>query len=580
MLSEGKKDKKTNNSMTKSIFSQNKDQAKEKSNAEFESIKGKVIQGNHKRRVSKDSDFYMISDSSEQNRSKVNWYSIMNSEKSLITDGEKSQRQKASKSVKSGFTAEELPQKNEYRGSLRLVQSPIAFEEDEIFGEISRKISKITGSEKSISRIRNLSDVGELITESQKSMAFEKKLETEMDFIGKESNRKDSEETEQVNLVTEFNSIFNQLETMESKHDLHKEEKMKEIDRRNSLACRKELEMDYKMKKKEEEFMWSMRDNIIMEVQRKKSKTNKFKTKGGGKKTRKTKTKKSKVKQLKNALVESKVQGNFRATLSRNELKEIRANQNKGQKYIQDLILGKGNKKKKKSVTGSVKSMGMKIPKSSISSKKMSIQTCKDNKSERIISSKELDDYKSSQTPSRKMNFLKKKNVSYVGNKTESAKRKSKSKDKKKRENKSQKSKKSKKSSAKWVNGELIHNVDSIIGDTLNAMDFNWINKPKAQSKVKKRKKSTSRGIKTVAQNTISSIGTIESNLVFGKGQANFEDLYTLNQNIVKSKRKNKTQQSLNENELDQFIQNRIVEDININNPKSKRTSFTSKSFF
>ena len=140
-LNDDKNKQKNKNSIAKSIFSQNRDQPKKKSHPEFEAIQGKSAQGNHHRRVSKDSDFYMISDSSEQNRSKVNWYSMMNSEKSLITDGEKSQSRKASKSVKSEFTIEEVPKKNEYRGSLRLVQSPIAFEEDEIFGEISRRIS-------------------------------------------------------------------------------------------------------------------------------------------------------------------------------------------------------------------------------------------------------------------------------------------------------------------------------------------------------------------------------------------------------------------------------------------------------
>lgn len=562
----------------KSIFSQNQLGDKEQqpdSGRQFDLMKPKMVKGNHSRRMSKDSDFYLISDSSEQNRSKVNWYSIMNSDKSLATDGECSQQVSQAKSTLSELNSNARSKKNSYQGSLKLVPSPlqpspVPVRDNDIFGEISRKISRISGSEKSIAKIRNLSEMEGFITESQKSMAFEKKLETEMDFIGKECNRKEDTDQED-NLIQQFNSILEQLNTMESRPHLHAERD--KADRRNSLACRKELEAEYNRKKRDEELMWSMRDNVIVDNSVKRPKSGKSKGKGTGKKPKKAKTKKSKIKGFKAAQEESKASKKMRATLSRNELQEIRANRNKGQKYIQDLILGRNNRKKPKQAPGSVKSMGQKQPRSTISSKKLAFQSIKDERVGQTGSSRDIKggDRRAGQTPSRKHNFLKKKNVSYIGNKSESVKHKSQSREQKKRENRSQKSKKNRKSSAKWVKGELIHEVDSIVGETLAQMDFDWINKPRS----KKGKKAQLRGVKTVAQNTISSIGTIESNLVFGKGQANFEDLYTMNREIAKSKRKHKEQQSLNETELNRFIRNRMVED---DAPKGKRGSFTSRA--
>lgn len=559
---------------SKSIFFQNQTENKEKeagANKPFDPNKPKVAKGNHSRRMSKDSDFYLISDSSEQNRSKVNWYSIMNSDKSLATDGECSQQ--VNKSTRSELNSNTRSKNNSYRGSLKLVPSPIPpspvlVKDNDLFGEMSRKISRISGSEKSIAKFRNLAEFEGLVTESQKSLAFEKKLETEMDIIGKESNKKDEEEGD--NLINQFNSILEQLNTMESKQHLHADRNKE--DRRNSLACRKELDAEYNRKKREDEFMWSMRDNR-MDQDSSKRKSAKLKSKNNAKKTRKTKVKKSKIKSYKVALEENRSSRNMRATLTRDELQEIRANQNKGQKYIQDLILGRGGRKKPKQGTGSVKSMSQKQPRSTISSKKLSVQSAKDNRGSQPGNAKDFTqkEKRAGQTPSRRHNFLKKKNVSYVGNKSESGKQKSQSRESRRRENKSQRSKKTKKSSAKWVGGELVHEVDSIVGETLAQMDFDWLKKPKQS----KKKKNQLRVVKTVAQNTISSIGTIESNLVFGKGQANFEDLYTMNREIAKSKRKQKVQQSLNETELDRFIQNRIVDEGA--NSKGKKGSFTSE---
>lgn len=546
----------------KSLFFYNKNSARKETPIKSESSqKGGT---KHKRRVSKDSDFYMISDSSEQNRSKINWYSMMDSEKSLRTEGEKSGPRGVTRSVRSRITSEDTskPQRKEDRTSLHMMPSPIVCDGDDIFGDVSRGISKIVGSEKCLIRGNNQPELSNLISESQKSLAFEKKLESEMDFIGKDGKEKEG----QVDVATDFDTIFDQLNTMESRAYSQSQAQLDKANRRNSLASKKELDSRFG-KKPHDQYMRSLHNNALPPTDflaAPKSKSGKPKTKGNFKKNKKTKSKKNKAKQLKMALVETKVQKNLRATLTRNELKEIRAIQNKGQKRIQDLILGRGGKKKTKNPSLSARTVTSRGTKSTISSKKVqNFQSHRPEKTENILQVRDLEmkEYESIQTPSRRMNFLKKKNISYVDNKHESAKRKSQSKERRKSDKKSARSKKRRASKATWVNGELIHNVDSIIGDSLQAIDFAWIDKPRKKSRSKDKRKSTSKTVKSMAQNTISSIGTVESNLAFNKGQTNFEDLYLMNREIIKSKRKNKAQISLNEHDLDQFIQNRMAEE-------------------
>jgi hypothetical protein len=557
----------------KSLFFQNQNSENQGKKRELTKNKSEVVKKSqpsdirHKRRVSRDSDFYIISDSSEQNRSKINWYSMMDSEKSLQTEGQRSSRKVVAKSTKSELPPEKSNSTKENRTSLNMMPSPIVCDGDEIFGELSRKISKIVGSEKHLMRVSNPMEASNLISESQKSLAFEKKLESEMDFVGKEGSQTQNNMKEDV--VTDFNSIFDQLNTIESRGYFNTQARDDNVNRRNSLACKKELDIRFGMGHQEDNYMRSLHNNafpLTDRIPKTKVKPAKSKSKGKLKKSKKTKKTKNKNKQLKMALAESKERKNYRATLTRNELNEIRKNQNKNQQYIQNLILGRGNKKKSKVSISSTRSVQNRGSKSTISSKKINnYQSTRLDKSEQVMDVKDLQvkEYKSRQTPSRKMNFLKKKTISYVDNKVDSIKRKSKSKEQAKSKTRLNKSKRKKKSKASWVNGELIHNVDSIVGETLQAMDFEWINKQKqrSRSKGKARRKSATRAVKSLAQNTISSIGTVESNLVFGKGQTNFEDLYLMNRDIIKSKRKNKQQISLNEHDLDQFIQNRIVED-------------------